>query len=47
MHTDRPQMVNHDFLHIDVLESVRIVYQLSLVVYPFLVALKGTGPSAI
>lgn len=47
MHTDGPKVIDDDLLHIDVLEGIRIVYQLRLVIYPFLVALEGTGPSAI
>lgn len=47
MHADGPKVIDDNLLHIDVLESVRIAYQLSLVIYPFLVALEGTGSPAI
>lgn len=47
MHADGPKVIDDDLLHIDVLECVWIVYQLRLVVDPFLVALEGAGSSAV
>jgi hypothetical protein len=44
---DRPQVVNHYLLHVDVLESVGIRSQLSLILDSFLIRLKGLSPSPI
>ena len=37
MHADRPEVINHYLLDIDVLESIRIIDKLRFILYSFLI----------
>lgn len=47
MNSNCPEVVNHNLLNVDVLKSVRIVDELSLVIKPILIFLKGVSSPSV